>query len=210
MYGYELYATPVDAIPRMTSMLVDGPTGPVLTLAQAKLRAGFNFADGDERDELLNEFVAAATNKVQLDTSFALIEQTRDVLIYSATLPTTICLPAQSRPLQSVEAITYTADDGSTATVDPETYAVDLGSACITTLSGWPTNADAFGLWTVRIVAGWPDATAMPPLLVQAVGILTAHLATTGRDMLGLADQLAELPYAYDDCIAQYRAVRAS
>lgn len=193
----------------MKSVLVDVPE-PVLTLAQAKLRAGLDWADGDARDDLMTDHVAAATHRVQLDTERALMTQTRDVLIYSATLPSTICLPAQSRPLQEVTSITYVPSAGATATVDPATYAVDLNSARITALAAWPTNVDPFGLWTVRIVAGYADATVLPPLLLQAVGILTAHLATSGRDLLALPDQVDEMPYGYDDCIAQFRAVRAA
>lgn len=206
MFPYDYMLPP---LPTMKSVLVDMPA-PVLTLAQAKLRAGLDWADGDERDELMSDHVAAATHRVQLDTDLALITQTRDVLIYSATLPSTICLPAQSRPLQAVTTITYVDASGNHATVDPATYAVDLNSARITALVGWPANADPFGLWTVRIVAGYADATVLPPLLLQAVGILTAHLATSGRDLLALPDQVDEMPYGYDDCIAQYRAVRAA
>lgn len=206
MYPFDYY-TPL-APPTMKSVLVDQPD-PVLTLPQAKLRAGLDWADGDARDELMQDHVAAATHRVQVDTDLALMTQTRDVLIYGA-LPTTICLPAQSRPLQEVTSITYVDAAGNPATVDPSTYAVDLNSARITALSAWPTNSDPFGLWTVRIIAGYADSSQLPPLLLQAVGILTAHLATSGRDLLALPDQVTEMPYGYDDCIAQYRSVRAA
>lgn len=192
-----------------TSVLIVAPP-PLLDLDQAKLRAGLDWPAGDPRDALMEDFVATATSTVQIDTAFALLTQTRDVVAYGA-LPAEVVLPAQSRPLQSVDSITYVDDAGATQTVDPATYAVDLVRARIAIRSGssWPVNASPFAAWTIRIVAGWEDVDSVPPKLVQAVGLLVAHLATAGRDLASV-DAFTEVPYGYDDCIAPYRPVVCS
>ena len=171
----------------VASVLVTAPTEEPLTLDEAKLRAGLDWSAGDPRDALLASFIAAARSQVEQDTGLALLTQTRDVTIAAGCSGQPI--PWQAWPVQSL------TDLGNGMRVAPRS------------LSDWSAIWTTGGSW--RIVAGWPSAAALladAPLLVQAVGLLTAHYATLGRD-LALAGSLAPVPMGYEEAIAPYRLI---
>jgi len=195
--------------PHAISVLVTPPTIEPLTLTQGKLRAGLDWLVGDPRDDLMTGFIAAARSKVEQDTGLALLTQTRDVYFDRwpyGTVP--LELPAQSTPLQSVTSVKSTDTAGAVNTLDPSTYLVDVASGRIgLSASGvWPTDLRPFQPIVIRIVAGWTSVALMPPLLVHAVGLLTAHYATLGRDLASL-NTISEVPQGYEDAVAPYRLV---
>src|SRR5262245_23422633 len=193
----------------MWSVLVEASDLLVLTIDQGKLRAGLDWPAADPRDELMAEFIDTATAKVERDTGLALLTQTRDVFVEGA-LPAEVTLPAYSRPLQAVASITYVDTAGATQTVDPATYTIDQARGLVRLVAGaaWPSSNAPDHPWVFRITAGYASADAIPPLLYQAVAVLTAHLATFGRDLVG-TEAAGENPYGYDDMIATYRPVLA-
>lgn len=200
-----------DTPPRATSVLVT-PSAPLFTLDQGKARAGQDWTSGDARDALMTAWIAAAQSKVEQDTGLALLTQTRDVYLdHFPAYSEAFQLPAQSTPLQSVTSIVWTDGGGTPTTIDPATTVLDLRGARIGLNVGnvWPTTTRTLNPIVVRIVAGYLDADALAaqaPLLVQAVGLLVAHYATLGRDLVS-ADSLTEVPYGYDDCIAPHQRV---
>jgi uncharacterized phiE125 gp8 family phage protein len=188
-------------------VLVTAPTWEPLTVAQGKLRAGLEWADGDPRDDLMRGFIAAARSKVEQDTGLALPEQTRD--IYLDAVRGILTLPALSKPLQALTSITSTDSAGVPHVLDPAIYVVDLASARIgLALTGaWPTDLAPFQPYVLRIVAGWATVellTADAPLLVHAVGLLTAHYATVGRDLTTVGTIITTTPEGYEAAIASY------
>lgn len=80
------------------NVLVTAPA-PVLSLDEAKLRAGLDWAPGDPRDAQMESFVRAATERVERDTGYALLTQTREVYLARYVLPPDF--PAPARPLVS-------------------------------------------------------------------------------------------------------------
>jgi len=172
----------------VSSVLVTAPTEEPLTLDEAKMRAGFDWAPGDPREPLMLSFVAAARAQVEQDTGLALLTQTRDVLIQGSI--GMLAIPWQAWPVQSIV-------DLAAGPVAPARYA---------TWSDWSNLWVRGGSW--RVVAGWPNPAALraeAPLLLHAVGLLTAHYATLGRD-LALSDHTIErVPLGYDEAIAPYR-----
>ena len=196
--------------PRAISVLVTPPTLEPLTLAQAKLRAGFEWAPGDPREALLTGYIAAARAKVEQDTGLALLTQTRDLYLDSFA-GALITLPDQSRPLQSVTWIKWSDTAGGVQTVAADQYVLDLSSGRIGLGLGgaWPTDLRPFQPIVIRVVVGYASVellTAAAPLLVHAVGLLTAHYATLGRDLASI-DPVTEIPHGYEDAIAAYRPV---
>lgn len=190
------------------SMLVTPPVLEPLTLLEAKLRAGLDWVAGDPRDALMTAFQLAARAKVEQDTGLALLTQTRDVYFDALPRQGPIDLPAQSKPLQSVTSIKSTDTAGVLNTLDPVNYVVDLASGRIgLALAGvWPSDLRPFQPWVIRIVAGWTSVAllqASAPLLVHAVGLLTAHYATLGRDLASI-DPTTEVPQGYQDAISAY------
>lgn len=195
------------ATPTVTSVLVDPPAEEPLTLDEAKGRAGLNWPAGDPRDVMMRGFIAAARSKVEKDTGLALLTQTRDIYL-DAVFGYALTLPSQSRPLKSVTSIKWTSYAGVVNTYDPANYVVDLASSRIALAVGsvWPTDLRPFQPWVIRIVSGWTTADellAREPLLVHAVGMLTAHYATLGRDLASI-DRVSEVPYGYYESIEAY------
>jgi uncharacterized phiE125 gp8 family phage protein len=180
------------------SVLVDGPDTEPLTTADGKLRAGLDWPDGDPRDDLMDGFISAARSQVEQDTGLALLTQTRDIT-FSDDVSTMLWLPlpVQAWPVQSV-----TAPDGRA--VDAAMFTMNLRLRALQ----WSTSMATAGTW--RIVAGWPTVDALKaeaPLLLQAVGLLTAHYATMGRDLASEARHMENVPMGYEACIAPYRMV---
>jgi hypothetical protein len=172
----------------ISSVLIEGPTEEPLTLDQGKLRAGLDWPTGDPRDDLMTGFIAAARSQVEQRTGLALLTQTRDVTF--AWLECVMPLPWQALPVQSMT-------DPAGNPVASTRYRVEGRSVY------WGV-APPVGTW--RIVAGWPSPAALAleaPLLVHAVGLLTAHYATLGRD-LAVLDTVSTVPAGFEDAIAPY------
>jgi hypothetical protein len=170
----------------VSSVLVDGPAFEPLTLEEAKLRAGLDWPAGDPRDALMDSFIKAARQKVEQDTGLALAEQTRRVTVSDAQAGWLLPPPGQTVPTQSVT---------------PEEGARSLSLVP----RGWSFPEATSG--TYLVVAGWPTAAALQaeaPLLVQAVGLLVAHLATLGRDLATL-DEPFVVPLGYEELIQPFR-----
>ena len=201
--------------PSPVSVLVTPPVEEPLTLEQAKARAGFDWISPDPRDALLMDFLRAARAQVEHDTGLALLTQTRDAWLNAFPLTATglIRLPSQCRPLQSVTTVGFIDATGVAIVLPAEAYVVDLARGEIGLAPGatWPAFSTLRGVApiTIRVVAGWPDADILAqhaPLLVQAVGLLTAHYATAGRD-LASGDGLEATPLGYAAAIAPYEQV---
>lgn len=180
-----------------------------LTLEQGKLRAGLeNWAPGDPREPLMTGFIAAARSKVEQDTGLALLQQTRDVY-FDAIAGSRFTLPALSQPLQAVTSVSSIDTADVVHVLDPAQYVVDLASARLGLAIGgaWPTDLRPFQPYVVRIVAGYPSIArlqAAAPLLWHAVGLLTAHYATVGRDLTTVGTIIDTTPQGYDDAISSY------
>jgi uncharacterized phiE125 gp8 family phage protein len=206
-WAQNAYYTPA---PHAVSLLVTPPTLEPLTLDEAKLRAGLDWATGDPRDALMTGFIAAARRKVEIDTGLALLTQTRDVY-FDAVTGSAITLPALSRPLQSVTSFKSIDTAGVTNTLNPTNYVVDLASARVGLALGgaWPTDLRPFQPYVLRIVVGYVSVALLnqaDPMLVHLVGRLVAHYATLGRDLASMTPS-SQVPLGYEDDIAAYRPV---
>jgi uncharacterized phiE125 gp8 family phage protein len=177
-----------------------------LTLAEVKLRAGLDWIDGDPRDALMRDFLAAARAYVEQRTDRALAEQTIDAWYDGVASGTILVLPGRARPLQAVMAITSIDAAGGEHVLDPARYQVDAARGLVYLGDPLPTDTRAYQPWRVTVTAGLPVAQ-MPPGLVQCVGVLTAHEATAGRDVAALANGFAVVPFGFDLLIAPFEPV---
>ena len=187
----------------VSSVLVDGPAVEPLTLDEAKARAGLYWVSPDPRDDLMTAFIKAARQQVEQDTGLALLTQTRAVTFTwnsglwgdAPSTPYQYPLPMQALPLQSIV-------DADGNPVDPATYTVNPSSWTLTW--GYPTSRP------FTIVSGWPSVDALKaeaPLLYHAVGLLTAHYATVGRDLATTGTIITHTILGYEDAIAPYRLI---
>jgi uncharacterized phiE125 gp8 family phage protein len=182
------------------AVLLEPPQTEPLTLPQAKLRAGLDWADGDPRDDLMKSFIAAARAKLERETEVAFLTQTR--AIYYDAVPAILQLPV--RPLQSATVAALLVD-GSESPINTSGYTVDLAGGRIAfgdvTV---PADTRGFQPWVITVVAGYEDVADIPPDLAQLHGLLTAHWATLGRDLARI-DQTYDVPYGYDDLVLPWR-----
>jgi uncharacterized phiE125 gp8 family phage protein len=198
--------------PHLRSVVVT-PSAAVLTRAQGKTFAGLDWLDGDVRDALMDNWIASAQRKVEIDTGVALLTQTVDV--YLDALPydrTPVDLPY--RPVTAITSVKYTDTAGVQQTHDVSNYLYDGASAApiaarIGLAQGgvWPADYRFFQPYVIRIVAGFANVAALQaaaPELYDAVGLLVAHAANTGRDRF---TDTAQLRDEYEEKIANYRLV---
>jgi uncharacterized phiE125 gp8 family phage protein len=189
--------------PHLVSVLEVARTGEVWAPDEAKLYARLAGAD---LDPLWPTFVEAACEKVESDSSQALLTQTRRVW-FDAIPYATVTLPPRCWPLQTVE-VAYVTTANAMVVIDPASYQVDAASQpprlAFTT---YPTLADAraFQPVTLEVVAGYLDPAAIPGPLRHAVGLLAGFYANESADRF-LAANLWD---QYEDVIAPYRLVVA-
>lgn len=197
-------------------MLITPPVLEPLTLTEAKLRGGVDWAAGDPREALLNGFILAARAKVEQDTGIALLTQTWDVELEAWPRGRTpIALPW--RPVQSVTSVTSIDTAGGANLLAADQYVLDPGSVsprparlALADAGDWPTDLREFQPIAIRVVVGFASVTlltAAAPGLVHAVGLLTAHYATVGRDLTTVGTIIATTPYGYEEAIAPYQLV---
>lgn len=180
---------------------VELPTEEPLTLEEAKIYAGLDWPAGDPREALMRGFVSAARVKVELDTGLALLTQTWDLFVEA--VEGVVLLPAQATPLQSITEVTALGAPLGPAVLTPADVTPAAGGQAIQ-LTAWPS---AWGPFVVRVVSGWPTPAVLlaeAPLLRHAVGLLTAHYATLGRDLASTAP-VTTVPLGYDEAIAPHR-----
>jgi uncharacterized phiE125 gp8 family phage protein len=189
-------------------------TSPVepLTLAQGKLRAGLDWADGDPRDALMLGFLAMARSQVQHDTGVVPLLQTYDVY-FDALPPGRMPIALPWRPVAAVTSVQSIDSAEVLQTLAVANYTLDPGSeqptparVALSEIGVWPTDLRSFQPYVLRIVVGFASVALIPPWFVHAVGLLTAHYATLGRD-LASADPATAIPFGYAETIAPYQLV---
>lgn len=140
--------------------LVTPPAEEPITLSEAKAYARIDFSDDDT---LIAGFIVAARQQCETITRRALITQTWD-LILGEFPEREIEIPLP--PLQSVTSITYLDDSGVSQTLATSVYKVDTANlpGRITLKSGqsWPSTYDESAAVTIRFVAGYGNAAAVP------------------------------------------------
>lgn len=154
--------------------LVTPPVGEPITLSGAKAHLRI---DGTDDDDLVTSLITAACRAFDgRDAWFgrALITQTWDLFLddlpygsgslESSYAQPEICVPLP--PLQSVTSITYVDLTGSPQVLDPSEYTVDAksepGRIFPAYGKSWPVARCAPNAVTVRFVAGYGAASAVP------------------------------------------------
>jgi uncharacterized phiE125 gp8 family phage protein len=183
-----------------------------LTLEEGKLRAGLDWVAGDPRDALMENFIAAARRQVEFDTDLAIRLQMRDVYVdtldYGLGSPGPQW-PGQSLPLWAVQSVSWVNTAGVATPVPAGVYEFDLASGRIGLAPGmaWPKSGALRSLspWVIRIVAGFPNKESIPADLLDAIGLLTAHKATVGRDLAITGTIISTVPMGYEALVGAYR-----
>jgi uncharacterized phiE125 gp8 family phage protein len=154
----------------MTFVVATAPAEEPVTVAEVKTQARIS---GSASDTELAAMIKAARQYAEAELGRWIITQTIDA--YFDSFPEYFLLP----PLQSVTSITYVDSNGDTQTLDSSLYRVDSKSipARISVASGvsWPSTDDVTNAVTVRFVAGYGSASAVPECIKQWIKIRVDH-----------------------------------
>lgn len=167
---------------------------------------------GTARDDILQVYLAAATEAVERFIGRSLIDQTWDLFL-DAFPDDDGAIELLRPPLIEVVGVFYTDDAGVEQEMDAGDYVVDASKAVPTiSLAGasWPTARDAEGAVRVRYRAGYLDQTVSPaeasvPFAVQAGILLFVGNLYANRESIAVGDQAVELPGLSESLLRPYR-----
>ena len=177
------------------------PAAEPVTLAEAKLHLKVDTADDDA---LITRLIAAARARAEWHTGRAFVTQTWTLHLDTWPCDGVIELPLP--PLQAVASIVTTARDGSTTTLDPSRYTVDIASApariALAANTAPPTNLRRINAIAITFTAGYGDATEVPASIKEAI------LDLTGQMYANRGELPEELPLDALALLAPYRILK--
>lgn len=187
----------------MNVEIIDPPSEEPITLAEAKLHLR---VDGTAEDDLIGGLITAARQHVEQQTGLLLMPQTIEVTLECWSRE--ILLPRA--PIDAVESITYTALDGTVATLASSAYVVrkSLGRTRIRAAAGtcWPPlGRDP--VITIACDAGFPDVAEVPRPPRQVMLLLIGHWYQN-REAVKVGKTAAELPLGVEQLLDDCRMFR--
>jgi uncharacterized phiE125 gp8 family phage protein len=191
----------------MALVMTAGPAAEPISLAEAKAHLRI---DGNDEDALLASLIAAARMAVERTLSLALITESWSLYLDGWPRSGTIVLPIQ--PAQAVTAVRVYDPDDEPATVNSETYSVDvLSEPARLVLSAGAVQlspARLLNAFEVAFTAGYGDeASDVPEPLRHAIKLLVAHWFEQ-REPVVLGAAAQEVPATVAGLLLPYRRVR--
>lgn len=185
----------------MRLRLITAPASEVVTSAEAKAHLRVDHADDDA---LIIAYLTSA--RAHLDgrdgiLGRALMTQTWELVL--DTFPVAqIALPLP--PLQSITSIKYQDSNNVEQTMDAADYVVDATSepACVHPATAWPSTYSTPNAATIRFVAGYGNASAVPEPIKTAIKLKVQALYDNVPP-----DQMAAIDRASDALTWPYRVM---
>lgn len=178
---------------------VSAPSAEPITTAEAK---AFLRVDHSTQDDLVDDLIAAARQRVEADTGRSLITTTWDLTFDQFPDERAIVLPRL--PLASVTSITSYDEDDTSATFASSKYLVDTaqGRIALNDDEDWPTDLRTHSSAVVRFVAGYgASGSSVPQPLRLALYQLVAHWFEQPDPIAGIE----QVDVAYAGHVAAYR-----
>jgi uncharacterized phiE125 gp8 family phage protein len=154
------------------------PAAEPVTLAEAKLHLR---VDHSEEDAYITSLITAARLMCEQRTGKTLVSS--GWTAYADYFPAELELPNPS--VTAVASITYVDTNGTTQTLDPSAYRVNMVAdpARIQPVTEWPATDDRMNAVVVVYTAGYANAAAVPVPLKQwcllAIGDMYEHRAAS-------------------------------
>lgn len=152
----------------------------------AELRAHLREPDHAE-DEYLAALVTASVDWCQAYTWSKFCSQTWDEYFDAFATPT----PLWMQPVTSITSVTYTDTAGDAQTLSSDYYElgqVDGAGVCrLKYNQSWPSTRSHADVVTVKYVAGYGVASAVPTPIKHAIKLVAAHLFNHREDALEVA-----------------------
>jgi uncharacterized phiE125 gp8 family phage protein len=177
------------------------PAGEPLALADLK---AFLRLDGAEEDALVAATAAAARAHLEAMTGRLFLAQ--GWRIRRDTWPPTGRLILPIGPIRSLDAVTVTGEGGSSIAVPVDRFALD-GTAAPPRLA-WragslPQPATPLAGIAIDVTCGFGAAADVPPSLLQALRLLTAHWFEN-RSLIAVGHEVAVIPRMVEDLVAPF------
>lgn len=206
------------------------PSSEPVSLAEAKLHCRI---DIDDDDDFISSLITAARSYCETFTRRAFVTQTLEITLdnypdltrfrnFEGGYPTrlsycydfarsTILLPRN--PIQSVSSITYLDGDGVSTVLSASNYRVDIVSepARVTPAYSlaWPTTQWVTNAITIRYIAGYGAASAVPAELKAAIKLLVGHWYEN-RESVNIGNIVTEMPMAVESLLWSKRLIEAA
>lgn len=179
----------------MALTIVNAPGSEPLTLTETKSHLRVTTTD---EDALITALITAARESAENYTNRAFITQTFDLTLDS--FPPSIVVP--KAPLQSVTSVTYLDTDGVSQTLSTTEYTVDTKSEpgrIVESYTGeWPDTREEINAVTVRFVAGYGLAAAVPQAIKQGMLLHIGHMYANRENVLvGVPAQVLPMSCEY-------------
>lgn len=153
--------------------LVTGPTDEPVTRAQAKLAARIQ---STSEDSLIDGFIAAAREQVEIDSDLKLMPQTW--LLTLDAWPADGEIPLPITPVSAVAVGYLDTSDGS-QTWDSSNYYTDFKQVpprlMVKPNKSFPSLSQRNAAVSITITAGFANAGAVPQRAKQAICLLVGH-----------------------------------
>lgn len=175
-----------------------------LTLVQAK---AFLKVDGTDEDDLITSLIASARQACEDHCRRAFLPQTWKLVLDAFPCgrhPIDLPFP----PLVSVSSISYVNNAGDDTAFDLANVRVDdvsePGRIAPKVGVDWPVAQCVIGAVTVVYAAGFPNAAALPPAIVQAVRFTLTHFFEN-RSSVEVGTIATEVPNAVKSILSPWR-----
>ena len=191
----------------MSLSLVTPPVSDVITIDEAKTHLRVTDATEDASITTLIKTAQGFLDGEYGILGRALVTQTWDLFLKA--FPSTgksIQIPLQ--PLQSITSVKYVNPDGNLITLDASKYIVDTAEnpPLIHAAYGetWPDTRDQPNAVTIRFVAGYGAAAAVPEPIKAAMRLLIGHWYQN-REPVNIGNITTPLPKMDDALLSAYR-----
>ncbi|WP_067986224.1 head-tail connector protein [Neptuniibacter pectenicola] len=182
---------------------VTPPAEQPITLEEARIQCQID-SDITDEDDLIESYIAAATNFCESYTGRPLITQEKQYV-------GAFCRDIELTPnLLSVESITYIDSDGNLQTLAPSSYYIDTASVVgrVIPLEPWPKPQDNHPQpVTVNFTCGYADAAAVPESIKQCMRLLVGHFYRN-REPIVIAASATTLDFSVDSLLNPHRVFR--
>lgn len=188
----------------MPRALVTPPNAEPVLLSEAK---GHLRVTATDEDSLINSLISAARNWAENFTQRALITQTWDYKLDAFADEMEIPLP----PLQSVISVKYIDTNGAEQTLASTEYTVDTaaerGLVRLAYDKSWPSTRTQANAVTIRFVAGYAGASAVPGPIKAACLLMLGELYAR-RETAIVGAPITTVPVSAEYLLWPYRSLR--
>ena len=183
--------------------LITGPATEPLTLAEAKL---YLKVDSTVEDDLITALIKAARLQVENKTYRMLITQTWDLILDKKDLNESL-IQIYKQPITAISSVKYYDVNNTEQTMSASDYQTEVSSnPAKVQIITFPQIYDRLGAVTIRFVAGYANAAAVPQDIKQAMYFLIGHLYEN-RQSVVTGTQVNEMPMSVEYLLEPYRGL---